>query len=332
MKHARRGSAFWSGRSVLVTGASGLVGSHLVSELLKRDAAVTAFIRDHDRLSELYRSGAIDRVAVVDGALENLPDLERAVAESECSIVFHLGAQTVVSVGIRSPLLTLESNVRGTYNLLEACRRRDSAIEGVILASSDKAYGPSDHPYREDDPLRPDAPYDASKSAAELIAHSYFATFGVPVAVLRCGNTYGGGDLNWSRIVPGTIRSFLRGEAPEIRSDGTFVRDYIYVADVVSAYLETAEAVSLPGVKGEAFNFASGSQVSVLEMVRLIGELVGPKLPEPRILNIVKNEIREQRLSIEKARKVLAWEPRVSLRDGLRMTIDWYRSYFETRT
>src|SRR4029079_14638607 len=255
-------------------------------------AAVTALIRDHDQRSELHRSGSIKRIALVAGELESLADIERAVAESECSTVFHLGAQTIVTVGVRSPVLTMESNVRGTYNLLEACRRHPG-VEGIILASSDKVYGPSDHPYREDDPLRPDAPYDASKSAGETNAHSYFKTYGLPLAILRCGNTYGGGDLNWSRIVPGTIGSFLRGESPEIRSDGTFVRDYIYVGDVVSAYLLTAEAVSRPAVTGEAFNFASGSQISVLDMVGAIADVMGGRLPKPTILNTVTNEIKE---------------------------------------
>ena len=321
---------FWQTRSVLVTGASGLVGSHLVSELLKSGAEVTVLLRDHDRRSELYRAGAIQRVAVVDGDLKNIDDVARAVAESECSIVFHLGAQTIVSVGLSSPLLTFEANVRGTYNVLEACRRLGRGVEGLIIASTDKAYGPSERPYREEDPLRADAPYDASKSAAELIAHSYFATYSLPIAVLRCGNTYGGGDLNWSRIVPGTTRSYLRGESPIIRSDGTFVRDYIYVSDVVAAYMRVGESIQRADVRGEAFNFASGAQVSVLEIVRQIRDLVGGELPEPRILNVVKNEIKEQRLVTDKARRVLGWEPRVSLSEGLRRTIEWYRSYMES--
>jgi CDP-glucose 4,6-dehydratase len=318
---------FWQMRSVLVTGASGLVGSHLITALLKRGADVTAFVHDQDSRSELFRSGSIAHVAVVSGALEDLSDVERAVAESHASAVFHLGAQTIVGVGVGAPVLTFESNVRGTYNLLEACRRHSAHVQRVVIASSDKAYGPSDRPYREDDPLRPAAPYDASKAAADLIAYSYFKTYQLPLAILRCGNTYGGGDLNWSRIVPGTIRSFYRAEAPEIRSDGALVRDYVYVADVVAAYIEVAEALDRPEVQGEAFNFASGAGVSVLEIVRQIAALMGGRLPEPRILNLATHEIKEQRLSIEKARSVLGWTPRTSLRDGLRETIAWYRAY-----
>jgi CDP-glucose 4,6-dehydratase len=195
------------------------------------------------------------------------------------------------------------------------------------VASSDKAYGQSDHPYTEDDPLRASSPYDVSKAAGDLIAQSYHATYGLRVGIVRCGNIYGGGDLNWSRIVPGTIRSFLKHEPPEIRSDGTYVRDYIYVADVVDAYLAVAEALDRPDVSGQAFNFASGAQVSVLEMVKAIAKLMGGRQPEPRVLNVAKNEIREQRLSTEKAKRVLGWKPRVSLDDGLPSTIEWYRSY-----
>jgi CDP-glucose 4,6-dehydratase len=318
---------FWHARKVLVTGATGLVGSHLVDALLDRDANVTVLLRDHDARSELFSGGAISRVGVVSGSLEDLSTVERAVAESEASVVFHLGAQTIVGVGIRAPILTFESNVRGTYNVLEACRRQSATAERIVIASSDKAYGQSDRPYREDDPLRPSAPYDASKAAADLIAHSYFKTYQLPLAILRCGNTYGGGDLNWSRIIPSTIRSFLRGEAPEIRSDGTLVRDYIYVADVVAAYIAVAEALDRPDVQGEAFNFASGSSLSVLEIVKQIAALMGGKQPEPRILNVAKNEIGAQRLSTEKARKVLSWAPRTSLHEGLRETIAWYRGY-----
>jgi len=318
---------YWRARPVLVTGATGLVGSHLVAALLDSGADVAVLLRDHDRRSELFRTGNIGRVAVTEGELESLADVERAIAESGASVVFHLGAQTLVGVGLNAPLLTLESNVRGTYNVLEATRRQSRTVERLVVASSDKAYGQSDHPYVEDDPLRASSPYDVSKAAGDLIARSYHATYGLRLGVVRCGNIYGGGDLNWSRIVPGTIRSFLKREAPEIRSDGTYVRDYIDIADVVDAYLAVGEALDRPEVAGEAFNFASGAQVSVLEMVKAIAKLIGGQLPEPRILNIAKNEIKEQRLSTEKAKRVLGWKSRVSLDDGLRSTLEWYRSY-----
>jgi len=325
-------STYWQGRAVLATGATGFVGAQLVASLLASGAQVSVLLRDHDRRSELFRSGNIGRVAVTEGELESLADVERAIAESGASVVFHLGAQTLVGVGLNAPLLTLGSNVRGTYNLLEACRRQSRTVERVIVASSDKAYGQSDRPYVESDPLRALSPYDVSKAAGDLIAQSYHATYGLRLGIVRCGNIYGGGDLNWSRIVPGTIRSFLKRESPEIRSDGTYVRDYVYVADVVNAYLGVAEALDRPEVAGEAFNFASGAQVSVLEMVKAIAKLMGGQLPEPRVLNIAKNEIKEQRLSTEKAKRVLGWEPRVSLDDGLRSTIEWYRSYLGAKS
>ena len=324
--------AYWKGRPVLVTGATGLVGSHLVAGLLSCGAEVAILLYDRDNRSELFRSGNIDRVAVTEGELESIDDIERAVAESGPSVIFHLGAQTIVGVGLNAPLLTLEANVRGTYNVLEACRRQSHTVERLVVASSDKAYGQSDHPYVEDDPLRASSPYDVSKAAGDLIAQSYHATYGLHLGIVRCGNIYGGGDLNWSRIVPGTIRSFLKREPPEIRSDGTYVRDYIYVADVVDAYLAVGEALDRPEVAGEAFNFASGAQVSVLEMVKAIAKLIGGQLPEPRVLNIAKSEIKEQRLSTEKAKRVLGWKARVSLDDGLRSTIEWYRAFLEAKS
>jgi len=319
--------SFWVARSALVTGPTGFVGSQLIAALLASGAEVSVLLRDHDRRSELFRSGNIRRVAVTEGELESIADVERAIAEGGASVVFHLGAQTLVGVALNAPLLTFESNVRGTYNVLEACRRQSRTVERVVVASSDKAYGKSDHPYTENDPLRASSPYDVSKAAGDLIAQSYHATYGLRLGIVRCGNIYGGGDLNWSRIVPGTIRSFLKHEAPEIRSDGSYVRDYIYIADVVDAYLAVAEALDQPDVAGEAFNFASGAQVTVLEMVKAIAKLMGGQLPEPRVLNVAKNEIKEQRLSTEKAKRVLGWKPRVSLDDGLRSTIEWYREY-----
>jgi CDP-glucose 4,6-dehydratase len=321
---------FWAGRGVLVTGASGLVGSHLVAALLALRADVSALVRDQDRRSALFRSGDIGRINVATGTLERFPDVERAVAESGCSVVFHLGAQTIVGVGLRAPWLTFDANVRGTYNVLEACRRQ--SVDRVVVASSDKAYGTSDHPYTEESPLRARSPYDVSKAAADMLAQSYYASYGLRVAILRCGNTYGGGDLNWSRIIPGTIRSFYHGQPPEIRSDGTFVRDYIYVADVASAYCSVAEALERPEVVGQAFNVAAGQDATVLEVVGAIRELMGGSLPEPRILNTATGEIREQRLDTSKVRRLIGWSPRVALRDGLRDTIAWYRAYLAAQS
>lgn len=319
---------FWHGRRVFVTGATGIIGSWLVKELLTQGAYVVALVRDADPQSELYRSGDINRISVVNGLLEDFWTLERAINEYETDTVFHLGAQTLVGVAHRFPLPTFESNIRGTYNLLEACRLHKDVIQRVVIASSDKAYGEQSHlPYTEDMPLNGRHPYEISKSCADLIAQCYYHTYGLPVAIARCGNVYGGGDLNWSRIVPGTIRSLLRGERPIIRSDGTYVRDYIYVKDVVLAYKRLAECMGDERVRGEAFNFSSERPMTVLEIVVAIQKIIKCEHLKPDIQNIAKGEIRKQYLSTEKARTILGWKPEFDLESGLRETIAWYKFF-----
>ncbi len=318
----------WTGRRVLVTGATGMVGSWLVKDLLGRGAGVVALVLDHDPQSELVRSGDIRRCAVVEGALEDISTLERAVTVHETDTVIHLGAQTIVGVAHRAPLRTLEANVRGTYNLLEVCRQHADLVQRVVVASSDKAYGEAASlPYTEESPLAARHPYEVSKAAADLIAQSYHHTYGVPVAIARCGNVYGGGDLNWSRIVPSTIRSLHRGERPVLRSDGSFVRDYLYVRDAAAAYLALADAVGRDGVAGGAFNFSDESPLTVLELVAAIAERMEKESLEPVVLGTAVGEIREQVLSAEKARTVLAWRPRHDLASGLDETIAWYAEY-----
>lgn len=319
---------FWQGRRVFVTGATGIVGSWLVKALIQDGASVVALVLDADPQSELYRSGAIQEISVVNGDLEDFFTLERAINLHEVETVFHLGAQTIVGVAHRFPLPTFEANIRGTYNLLEACRLHSDMVQRVVIASSDKAYG--DHtslPYTEDMPLNGRHPYEVSKSCADLITQAYHHTYGLPVAIARCGNVYGGGDLNWSRIVPGTIRSFLRNERPVIRSDGTYVRDYIYVKDVVRAYMSLAEDAGHPRVCGEAFNFSNESPLTVLELVRIIQRLMKCRHIEPQIVGCAEGEIRAQHLSAAKARTVLAWKPQFDLEQGLQETIEWYRAY-----
>jgi len=319
---------FWSGKRVLVTGATGFVGSWLVKELVDYGARVFALVRDADPQSELYRSGTIKGIAVVNGQLEDFWTLERAINEHEVDTIFHLGAQTIVGTAVRMPLPTLEANVRGTWNLLEACRLHPDLVQRIVVASSDKAYGEHEQlPYTEEMPLQGQHPYDVSKSCADLIAQAYYHTYDLPVTIARCGNIYGGGDLNWSRIVPGTIRSLLSEEQPFIRSDGTFVRDYIYILDVVEAYLDLAEALDNKQVKGEAFNFSTELKLTVLEMVNKIRTLMGKDDVEPVILNQAKNEIRNQHLSAQKAKEELGWSPRYSLEQGLQKTIEWYERF-----
>jgi CDP-glucose 4,6-dehydratase len=318
---------WWAERRVLVTGATGIVGSWLVRDLLERGAEVTALVRDDDPQSDFFRSQTAGRCSIVRGDLARFADCMRAINAAENEVVFHLGAQTLVGVAVRDPLETFESNVRGTYNLLEAARRLAPLVSSFVVASSDKAYGDAGGlPYDEDMPLAGRHPYDVSKSCTDLLGASYAHTYRLPVAIARCGNIYGGGDANWSRIVPGTIRSILRGTRPVLRGDGHSVRDYIYVRDVVSAYLLLAEAIVQDGLAGEAFNFSPESQVTTFEMVRRIATLMSSNL-EPVVLGGARFEIPEQTLSARKARERLGWQTHWSLDAGLEETIAWYRAH-----
>ncbi len=315
----------WPERRVLVTGATGIVGSHLCAALLERGAYVVAFVRDDDPLSSFYRDGIAPRCAIVRGELQRYEDCARAINAHDVDIVFHLGAQTLVGTALRDPLETFESNIRGTYNLLDAARRFKDMLRAVIVASSDKAYGDSDVlPYTEAMPLAGRHPYDVSKSCTDMLATCYAESYGLPLAIARCGNIYGSGDLNWSRIVPGTIRSLLAGQRPILRSDGKSIRDYIYVADVVGAYLALAENMDNAAVRGEAFNFSPETKVDVFEIVRTISTLLESDL-EPIVLGTATHEIKDQTLDARKARTVLDWQPFWTLEEGLQATIPWYR-------
>ncbi|MEA2578516.1 MAG: CDP-glucose 4,6-dehydratase [Chloroflexota bacterium] len=318
----------WRDRRVLVTGATGIVGSWLVARLQDEGAYVVALVRDWDPQTELIRSGTVAKVHVVSGRLEDLATVTRAIVDHETDTVFHLGAQTIVGSALREPLSTFEANIRGTYNLLEACRRHPDVVQRVVVASSDKAYGTSATlPYAEDMPLAGQHPYDVSKSCADLLATAYAITYGLPVCVARCGNIYGGGDLNWSRIVPGTIRSLLADEAPVLRSDGNSTRDYLFVDDAVDAYLRLAEAADRPDVVGQAFNFGWERPVSVLEITATIQRLMDREDLQPVVLGTATHEIEAQYLDSAKARRVLDWRPTFDLAAGLTRTIDWYREF-----
>jgi len=322
---------FWRDRRVFVTGATGMVGFWLVKDLLGAGARVIALVRDPDPQAGFFSSGDYRQVSLVQGNVEDFSSLERALNEHEVDTVFHLAAQPIVGVAHRNPLPTFETNIRGTYNLLEACRLHPDLVKRVVIASSDKAYGPHEQlPYTEGMPLQGRHPYEVSKSCADLIAQTYHHTYGLPVAILRCGNIYGGGDLNWSRIVPYSIRCFLMKQRPVIRSDGQYVRDYIYVKDVSRCYLTTAEHLSEKKVHGEAFNFSLERPVTVLELVRAIQRLLQCQHLEPDIQNTASGEIRAQYLSAEKAHRVLDWQPQFTLEAGLAETIAWYREYLAT--
>lgn len=322
--------AFWQDRPTLITGGTGLVGGWVVQRLLDAGADLVCLVRDWVPQSDLIRSGLTERVKTVRGDVRDQVLLERVLGEYEIDTVIHLAAQTIVGIANRNPISTFESNIAGTWTLLEACRRSPQ-VKQIVVASSDKAYGDHENlPYDESTPLQGRHPYDVSKSCSDLVTQSYATTFGLPVVTTRCGNFYGGGDLNWNRIVPGTIRSVLRNQPPVIRSDGNYIRDYFYVEDGAAAYILLAE--KLAGnreLAGEAFNFSNEIQVSVLEIVQQILKLMSSDL-QPEILNQANNEIRHQYLSAAKAREQLGWHPLFTLDQGLQQTISWYREFLET--
>jgi CDP-glucose 4,6-dehydratase len=323
---------FWLDRPTFVTGGTGFVGSWLVKRLLDAGADVVCLVRDWIPQSELMRRNWIEHTKVVRGDVRDRELMERILGEFEIDTVIHLAAQTIVTIANRNPISTFETNIAGTWKLLEACRRSPS-VKQIVVASSDKAYGDQEIlPYDENTPLEGQHPYDVSKSAADLISHTYATSFGLPVAITRCGNFYGGGDLNWNRIIPGTIRSILRGRTPVIRSDGQYIRDYFYVEDGAAAYMLLAEQLALrPELVGQAFNFSNEIQVTVREIVDCILKIMNSPLA-PEIRNMASNEIRHQYLSAQKARRELGWKPLFSLDEGLQKTIDWYEDYFDERT
>ena len=321
--------SFWRDRPTFVTGATGLVGGWLVRRLIGLGADVVCLVRDWVPESEAAREGLLDRVRVVRGDVRDGALLERVLGEYEVDTVIHLAAQTIVGIANRNPLSTFETNIAGTWSLLEAARRSPK-VKGIVFASTDKAYGDCETlPYDETTPLDGKHPYDVSKSCADLIARSYAVTYDLPVLTTRCGNFYGGGDLNWNRIVPGTIRAVLRDERPIIRSDGEYVRDYFYVEEGARVYTLLAEQIAArPELKGEAFNFSNETQVTVNELVDRILHLMKRTDLKPIVKNEATREIRHQYLSAKKARDTFDWRPTHSLDQGLERTIAWYRKFF----
>ena len=321
-------NSFWQDRPTLVTGGSGLLGGWLVQHLLSLGADIVCLVRDWVPQSELVRANLTEQAKVVRGDVCDQVLLERILGEYEINTVFHLAAQTIVGIANRNPVSTFEANIRGTWGLLEACRRSPT-VRSIVTASSDKAYGDKEKlPYNEDTPLQGRYPYDVSKSCADLLAQSYAISYKLPVAITRCGNFYGGGDLNWNRVVPGTIRSVLRGQEPVIRSDGQFVRDYFYIEDGAAAYILLAEKLAdNSDLSGQAFNFSNETPMSVIDLVERILLLMESSL-KPAIRNEASNEIRQQYLSATKARQLLGWQPSFKLDDGLKRTISWYKEFF----
>jgi CDP-glucose 4,6-dehydratase len=318
-------NSFWKDRNVFVTGASGFVGANLASELVSLGANVICLRRDEVQPNSLELLGLRDKVTIANGAVEDLDVVSRVLNEYEIDSVFHLAAQALVGAANRSPISTFESNIRGTYTLLEACRTNPT-VNRVVVASSDKAYGTQTNlPYTEDLHLNGLFPYDVSKACTDLLAQSFAHTFGLPVAITRSANIYGPADTNMSRIIPGTILSLMKGERPIIRSDGTPVRDFVYTSDIVNGYLKIAEDID--NVKGEAFNFGSGAPVSMLDLVERITRLMGKEnelKPDIMLNTKIEREIDAQYLDSTKAHDQFGWGPQVGLDEGLKLTIDWY--------
>lgn len=321
---------YWADKNVLVTGCTGLLGSWMTEKLVTDEANVVGLVRDQIPKSYLYFSKTETEIIQVRGEIENYPLIERILNEYEIEYIFHLAAQTIISIANKNPVSTFKTNIEGTWNILEACRRNPSDVK-IIVASSDKAYGTQKNlPYDEDTPLEGRHPYDVSKSCADLLCRSYFETYDLPVCVTRCGNIFGGGDLNFNRIVPGTIKSLIENNIPVIRSDGTYIRDYFYVRDAVNSYLCLAKELDKGKIAGEAFNFSNENPLTVLELVNKIIQNFGSGVT-PLILDSVKNEIKAQYLSSQKAKRILSWEPQYSLDTGLSETIDWYKNFFKNK-
>ena len=320
----------WEGKNVLLTGSGGFVGSWLSKSLIEMGANVTALLKEdaHDtllRYSNMYPSFK----DVIKGSILDLDLIKKIFISHNIDTCFHLAAQAIVGIANQSPLPTFETNIIGTWNILEAARTVES-VERVVVASSDKCYGePTKLPITEDHPLLASYPYDASKACADILSRAYTKTYGIPIGVTRCCNIYGGGDLNFSRIIPDSVRSVLLNKNPVIRSDGTPIRDFIFIADAVSAYLALAENLERKEIKGEAFNFGSNSPITILDLVNKIIEISGKDLkPEVTGKDKPKAEIDAQYLSSKKAEKLLNWRPKVRLDEGLKETIQWYSNFF----
>ena len=332
MEIAMENKISWRGKNVFITGCTGFLGAWLTKALVERGANVVGLVRDNVPRANFIKLGLDKQITAVRGNVEDYLLLERAINEYEIDTVFHLAAQTIVTIANRNPLGTYETNIKGTWNILEACRRNPT-VKRIIVASSDKAYGEHEVlPYKEEAALKGLHPYDVSKSCADLLAITYYSTYQSPVCVTRCGNFYGGGDLNFNRIVPGTIRSIIFNERPIIRSDGTLIRDYIFILDAVEAYILLAGKMVEQSIFGQAFNFSNEIQLNVLDITRKILEVMGRKDLEPNVLNEVSGEIKHQYLSAEKAKKVLGWRPKYTLEAGLKETVNWYKDFFKDDT
>jgi len=323
--------SFWNLKNVLVTGGSGFLGSYIIEKLIAKNANVIAIIRDQIPNSRLFYENLNKNITIVQGDITDYRLIERTLNEYEIEIVFHLAAQTIVQIANRAPISTFDSNIKGSWNIFEASRNINT-IERIIVASSDKAYGPKEKlPYYESDPLNAKHPYDLSKAVTDMLAQSYYSTYKLPIGITRCGNLYGGGDLNFNRIVPQTIRSIIYNQNPEIRSDGTFLRDYFFVEDAADSYIVFAENLLEKKLEGQAFNFGTGEPVSVLDLVDKIIRISKKDSLKPIIRNTAKDEIKNQYLDCNKAYKVFKWKPKYSIETGLKKSYEWYKMWFNKK-
>ncbi|HUT82281.1 MAG TPA: GDP-mannose 4,6-dehydratase [Candidatus Bathyarchaeia archaeon] len=319
---------FWTHKNVLVTGGSGFLGSYVIEKLIAKKANIIAIIRDQLPKSRIFYENLVENITIVNGDISDYRLVERTLNEYEIEVVFHLAAQTIVQIANRAPISTFESNIKGSWNILEACRNIDT-VKRIIVASSDKAYGEKEElPYYESDPLKAKHPYDLSKAITDLLAQGYYSTYDLPIGITRCGNLYGGGDLNFNRIIPQTIRSIIYNQNPEIRSDGTFLRDYFYVEDAANSYIMFAENLLEKNLEGEVFNFGTGKPVSVLKLVELLLKISNKEELTPKINNTAKDEIKDQYLDCSKAFKIFNWKPTHTLEMGLRKSFEWYKRWF----
>ena len=319
----------WNRERVLVTGATGFIGGNLAARLLREGATVFTIERDRKAMNTLKALGVYEQVTCIPGDIANADLMLRAMNEHEITFVYHLAAQAIVTVANRHPVSTFESNITGTWSVLEAVRQTPT-VKGIIVASSDKAYGVQDQlPYTEDGRLLGRFPYDASKVCTDILTQSYHISYGVRMAITRNANTYGPGDMNWSRLIPECIRCAVQGKPFEIRSDGKMQRDYMYVGDAVDGYLLLAESLDNLEVCGKAFNFGTGEPHSVLAVAKAILQAAGGEHVEPIVLNQATCEIPVQYLDVQRAQKIWGWQPKVTLEDGLARTVDWYRDFLE---
>ncbi len=317
-----------SGLNVLVTGGTGVIGSWLLKRLVDMQINTNVLLWDDYKNPELEKHNTLKKTTNIHGTLTDINLIKSILKDHDINLIYHLGAQAIVETAFKDPLTTFESNVRGTYTLLEACRSYGDQIKGIVVASSDKAYGThKDLPYTENTSLNGIYPYEVSKSCTDLLARSYALTYDMPISIARCGNVYGGGDLNWNRIIPGTILELFNQRTPIIRSDGTHLRDYIYVEDIVDAYITLSSATISGITPGQAFNFGNNNPISVLDLVNTISLHMEQTHLTPVIKNQAKGEIHSQYLNSSKARQILNWGPKYSLSEGLQQTIKWYVDY-----